>query len=388
MIKYTHVISVNLDYLYIWINLYYMSKCRLPIDCVLAITYNCNARCVMCDIWRIQGFPELPVAEFAKLPPTLRDINISGGEPFLRRDLPEIVAVLAKACPKARLVISTNGFLTDLVVKQMKKILKIKPDIGVAISIDGMNEMHDEMRGIPGGFDKDMETIKQLQALGMTNLRLGFTITEKNIKHLRMVYDLSRELGAQFTHSFAQSSEFYFGGKKNTDFQGLGDESLTEGMALATEDTNRVVSPLREFLREEYSYIIKSELHGWNLKRWARAYFAFGMYKFITSHNPVVSNAPARDFFFLDPNGIIYPSVVHNFRMGDIKQIPNTNDQIPNATFEQFWCSQETEAVREKVDDSKVPVWMICTARTAIKKRPFQVLAWIIKNKFFGFKLV
>ncbi len=318
------------------------------------------------------------MAEFAKLPSTLRDINISGGEPFLRPDLPEIIAVVVKACPKARIVISTNGFLTDLVVKQMKKILKIKPDIGVAISIDGMDEMHDEMRGIPGGFSKDMETLRQLKELGMTNLRLGFTITEKNIKHLKKVYDLSRRLGAQFTHSFAQSSEFYFGGKTNTDFQGLGDESLTEGMALATEDSNHVSGPLRELLREQYTYIIKSELRGWNLKRWARAYFAFGMYTFITSRNPVVSNAPARDFFFLDPNGVIYPSVVHNIRMGNIREMSGV---------EKFWCSEEAEEVRRQVDAGKVPVWMICTARTAIKKHPLKVLAWVIKNKFFGFKL-
>lgn len=355
-----------------------MNNCRLPLDCVLAITYNCNARCVMCDIWKIKGFPELPVAEFAKLPVTLRDINISGGEPFLRPDLPEIVATLARACPKARMVISTNGFLTDLVVKQMAKILKIKPDIGVAVSIDGLGEMHDSMRGIPGGFDKDMKTIRQLKALGMTNLRLGFTITEKNLKHLKKVYDLSRRLGVQFTHSFAQSSEFYFGSKKNTDFQGLGDESLTEGMALATEDSICITNPLREFLREEYAHIIKSELRGWSLKRWARAYFAFGMYKFITSHNPVVSNAPARDFFFLDPNGVIYPSVVHNFRMGNIRNIENLSE---------FWCGDKAEEIRRQVDNSKVPIWMICTARTAIKKHPLRVLAWIIGSKLFGVRL-
>lgn len=355
-----------------------MKNCRLPIDCVLAITYNCNARCVMCDIWKIKGFPELPVAEFAKLPSTLRDINISGGEPFLRQDLPEIVAVVAKACPKARIVISTNAFLTDLVIKQMKKILKIKPDIGVAISIDGIDEMHDEMRGIPEGFRKDMETLRQLKELGMTNLRLGFTITERNVKHLKRVYDLTRQMNIQFTHSFAQSSEFYFGGKTNTDFQGLSDESLTEGMALATEDSNRVSGMLREILREQYAYIIKSELRGWNLKRWARAYFAFGMYNFISSHNPVMSNAPGRDFFFLDPNGVIFPSVVHNFRMENIRSINSVAD---------FWCSDTAEKVRRQVDNSKVPVWMICTARTAIKKHPLRVLAWIIKNKFFGFKL-
>lgn len=366
-----------------------MSKCLLPIDCVLAVTYNCNARCVMCDIWKIKNFPELAVAEFAKLPPTLQDINISGGEPFLRQDLPEIVAVVAKACPKARIVISSNGFLTELVLKQMKKIIAIKPDIGIAISIDGMGKMHDEMRGIPGGFDRDMETVKRLRTeLGMTNIRLGFTITEKNISHLKQVYDLTREMDIQFTHSFAQTSEFYFGGKKNTDFQQIADEmTIGEGMALGTEDQENVSPSLRALLNEQYQHIIKSELKSWNLKRWVRAYFAFGMYTFITSHNPVVSNAPGRDFFFLDPNGIIYPSVIHNFVMGDIKQLSIINNQFPIIDFEQFWCSKETEEVRNKVDNSKIPVWMICTARTAIKKHPGKVLLWILKSKFFGFKL-
>lgn len=357
-----------------------MKKCRLPIDCVLAVTYNCNARCIMCDIWKIKNFPELPVAEFAKLPSTLRDINISGGEPFLRQDLPEIVATVVKACPKARIVISSNGFLTELVLKQMKKIVAIKPDIGIAISIDGMGKMHDEMRGIPGGFDRDMETVKRLRTeLGMTNIRLGFTITEKNISHLKQVYDLTREMGIQFTHSFAQTSEFYFGGKKNTDFQQIADEmTIGEGMALGTEDQEKISPSLRAILREQYQYIIKSELKSWNIKQWARAYFAFGMYTFIASHNPVVSNAPGRDFFFLDPNGIIYPSVIHNFVMGDIKAEEN---------IEKIWCSQETENVRNKVDNSKIPVWMICTARTAIKKHPVKVLLWVLMSKFFGFKL-
>ncbi len=357
-----------------------MNKCRLPIDCVLAVTYNCNARCVMCDIWKIKGFPELPLAEFAKLPATLRDINISGGEPFLHPDLPEIIAVVVKACPKARIVISSNGFLTELVLKQMKKIIAIKPDIGIAISIDGLEQMHDAMRGIPGGFNRDMETVKRLKTeLGMTNIRLGFTITEKNIGHFKQVYDLTKELNLQFTHSFAQSSEFYFGGKKNTDFQQIADEmTIGEGMALGTEDQENVSPSLRQLLRDQYQYIINSELKSWNLKRWFRAYFAFGMYQFITSHSPLISNAPGRDFFFLDPNGIVYPSVVHNFKLGDIKVITN---------FEQFWCSKEVEAIREKVDKSKVPVWMICTARTAIKKHPFKVLAWVLKNKFFNFKL-
>jgi MoaA/NifB/PqqE/SkfB family radical SAM enzyme len=349
-----------------------------PIDCVLAVTYNCNSRCTMCDIWKISGYPELPPGQYAKLPDSLLDINISGGEPFLRKDLPEIISIVGKTCPKARIVISSNGFATEMILVQMQKIIAVKPDIGVAISIDGIGEMHDQMRGIPGGFDKAMSTVKGLQAMGIGNLRLGFTVTERNVKHLRRVYDLANEMGIQFTHSFAQSSEFYFGGKQNTEFQNLSDESMTEGMAVGTETAKEKAGPMGKLLNEQYCYLINRELRSWNVKRWLRAYFAFGMYNFITGKNPVLSNAPGRDFFFIDPSGIIYPSVVHNIKLGNFAGIE---------AFTVFWNSPAMSENRKKIDASKMPVWMICTARTAIKKHPFRVMWWILKNKLSGFKM-
>ncbi|MFA6423819.1 MAG: radical SAM protein [Candidatus Magasanikbacteria bacterium] len=327
---------------------------KMPVDCVVALTYRCNSRCTMCDIWKIKDSPELMLSDLEKLPDSLRDVNLSGGEPFLRTDLPEIVATIKKTCPKARIVISSNGFLTSTIDKIMTKILKIAPDVGVAFSIDGIGEMHNEMRGIPGGFDRVMDTIKLLKGMGVTNLRLAFTITEQNVNHFTKVYDLAQELGVQFTHSFAQSSEFYFGGKQN------------------------VNSPRRDLLETAYQYIINQELKSWNIKRWARAYFANGMFQFITSKNPVLDNAPGREFFFLDPSGDIYPSVVHNVILGNIHTISNFTD---------FWKSLSVEEQRKKVDELKVPVWMICTARTAIMHHPLAVGFWILKNKFFGYKV-
>ena len=306
----------------------------------------------MCDIWKIKNSPELTLEDIAKLPDSLRDVNLSGGEPFLRKDLPEIVAAVRQACPKARMVISTNGFLTPVIDKAMEKILKIAPDIGVAVSIDGIGEMHNTVRGIPGGFDRCMETVRVLKQKGMTNLRLGFTITPENVEHFAKVYDLTRELGIEFTHSFAQSSEFYFGGKQN------------------------VNNPDPVVLKKAYKHIINSELKSWNLKRWLRAYFASGMCRFITEKNPVLDNAPGRDFFFLDPTGDIYPSVVHNMILGNIRKVTN---------FAEFWQSEEVEKRRVKVDAMKTPVWMICTARTALYRHPFSVVGWIVKNKLFGY---
>jgi len=326
-------------------------KNHLPVDCVIALTYRCNSRCVMCDIWKIKDYPEFTPDNLRKLPKTLRDINLSGGEPFLRRDLPEIVKILTEVCPRARIVISSNGFATDLILKQMKEILKIKSDIGVAISIDGIGSIHDEMRGIPGGYEKALATIRLLKKMGMTNLRLAFTLGDKNANQLKKVYNLACDLDVQFTHSFAQSSEFYFGGKQNVNL------------------------PRQEIIDEQYNYLIKKELSSWNFKRWLRAYFAFAMRAFILNKTPELDSAPGRDFFFLDPSGDVYPSVAHNVILGNLHNIES---------LESFWLSVEIEEKRKKVDELKMPVWMMCTARSAMRRHPLAVLWWVFKNKIYA----
>jgi Fe-coproporphyrin III synthase len=326
----------------------------LPTDCVIAITYGCNARCTMCDIWKIKEPPEFGLEQFEKLPHTLKDINLSGGETFLHNKLPEIVFVVVKQCPKARVVISSNGFAPDLIEKQMKEILEIKPNIGVAISIDGIDKMHDEIRGIPGGYDRAMDTVKRLQDLGMTNLRLSFTIMEENLTHLSRVYDKSRELGIEFTYTFAQSSENYFGGKQIENHPNL------------------------QELKKQISYVMNGELRKFSPKSWVRAYFANGLYKFSTTKKQMLSNDPGSKFFFLDPKGDVYPSVVHNFKMGNIYNYQ---------TWSELWQGKEANEARQNVKEKGVPVWMICTARTALKKHPIKIGLWILKNMITGVNL-
>jgi len=308
----------------------------------------------MCDIWKIRDFPELPVAEYKKLPPTLKDINISGGEPFLRMDIPDIVATLKKTCPKARMVISTNGFTPQLIEKQMKEILKIKPDIGIAISVDGYGKRHEEIRKIPNAWEKDMETLERLQKLSMKNLRLAFTILPQNVSDFGKVYDETRKRGIQFTHAFAQSSDHYFGGANN--------------------DNNK---PDLKELQKQYIHVINSELKSWHPKRWIRAFFAHGLYKFSIEKKQVLNNDPGTRFFYLDPRGVVYPSVVHNYPMGNIQNYD---------TWNELWYGERAQEARHNVETIGRPAWMICTARTAIKKNPYKVACWIVGNKVGGMR--
>ena len=181
-----------------------------PVDAVVAVTYRCDSRCNMCNIWQLPPGEELAPAEYRRLPATLRDVNITGGEPFLRDDIADIVRIVNERCRAPRIVISTNGFERRRIAHAAPALMKIGRNIGIAVSLDGIGEMHDEIRGVAGGFERVIETLKQLRTLRYRNVRVAFTAQRMNVDHLGAVYDLSRQFGYQFTASVAQNSELYF----------------------------------------------------------------------------------------------------------------------------------------------------------------------------------
>lgn len=323
-------------------------KAAMPVDAVIGITYNCNSKCVMCDIWKMAPHEKMSVDDFKKLPTTLKDINISGGEPFLHKDIVAIVKTVHERVPKARITISSNGFSTKLIETRIVEILKHVPNIRVGISIDGLQEKHDEVRRIPNGFNKCMDTVAMLKRVGVKSIRLAFTVMTVNVDDLPKVYDLSRQLGIEFTCAFAQSSDFYFGAKQNFEHP----------------------DPIK--LKAGFAHIVTEELKTFSPKRWVRAYFAYGLYKFATSGKQQLDSEPGTDFFYLDPNGIVYPSVVHYNKMGLIQDVEN---------WDQLWHSQEAQKAREKVAADSKQYWMICTARSAIRRHPVTVGSWLLKSK-------
>jgi radical SAM protein with 4Fe4S-binding SPASM domain len=317
----------------------------MPVDAVVAVTYRCDSRCNMCNIWQLPPGDELSPEQFRKLPRALRDINITGGEPFLRDDLVEIVGILNEHCNHPRIVISTNGFERRRIAHAAPGLLKIGRNVGLAVSLDGIGEKHDEIRGIPGGFDKVVETLKQLRTIGYRNVRVAFTAQRNNVKHLGAVYDLSRQFGFQFTTSVAQNSDFYF--------------STAE---------NQMVDPLD--LSAELTYVMRKELLSLSPKRWLRAYFYAGVLAYNVSKERILPCRAGRDSFFMDPAGFVYPCLTLNKAMGDIR----------TRVFDEVWGSAEADKVRCDVDLCRQPCWMICTARTAMMRRPHEPAMWILSN--------
>lgn len=315
-------------------------------DVVIEVIDTCNARCVMCNIWKNENEHSITEKAIDTLPATVTNINISGGEPFLRSDLPQLVARIKRRCPRGRIVISSNGFLPDRIESQMREILKIDSEVGVGISIDGRDGLHDRIRQVPNGFGKCMESVRRLKAMGIRSLRLAFTATEANVEGLADVYYLAKEVGAEFTCAVAHNSGIYFRTNEN---RGLD----------------------AEVLRAQLNIIARHDLEGWNAKRWVRAFFYQGLLDRARNRPRRIPCTAGSKSGFISASGHIHPCNMLETRMGDLNK----------ESLREVWDSALAREIRDFAPTCSVNCWMVCTARESIKTHPLKVMCWVATGK-------
>lgn len=161
----------------------------LPSTLALSVTRRCNARCRTCRVYSRKS-DELTVAEYEKIFKSLaggpRWITITGGEPFLRDDLCEIVDALAGIVQPEAVTIPTNGWYTERALKLVRDTVKKHSGIKFVlnISLDAIGEEHDRHRGLDGCFDRARETFYEIREFNEArNLHLGINtvISKYNI---------------------------------------------------------------------------------------------------------------------------------------------------------------------------------------------------------------
>jgi len=183
-------------YLLSRILLYKLSRRRMigvpsPLTLTFSVTNMCQSRCKTCNIWKVYVDKpelrenELKIDEIEKIFYSLGHIfffNISGGEPFLRKDLPEIVCLACKYLTPSVIHIPTNGIAPNLIEDGMVQILETMRSDGygdtpitIKPSFDGVEEKHDEIRGVKGNFEKVLDTYERLVELKKKyqNLHVG-----------------------------------------------------------------------------------------------------------------------------------------------------------------------------------------------------------------------
>jgi len=218
----------------------------------LNVNARCNARCQMCNIWRTVDKTQLSLEHMDRIfsDPVFRKVEyiiLAGGEPTLRRDLPEVVDLLLKHMPKLRKIsIPTTGVSKVLSVQHFGPIaracLQRKVFLSIGISLDGVGEVYDRVRGLPGGFQKVLETLAALKELNKEvefQLGIGSTISALNVYDVHNIVRLSEELELGVSFVVAAFSESYFNNL-----------NLAENITLTPEAKEF----LRTFLRERIAH--------------------------------------------------------------------------------------------------------------------------------------
>jgi len=320
-----------------------MKKLLMPKEVCVIVTYRCNAKCNMCNVWQNPTKPadEITPANIDKLPSGLNFINITGGEPFVRQDIAEIIKVVK---PKTkRIVISTNGYFTERIIALCSKY----PDLGIRISLEGLPKTNDSIRGMQDGFDRAFRTLLALRKMGCKDIGFGMTVQDVNCKDLLPLYELSDALNYEFATATLHNSQYFH------------------------KLDNRIEN--KDAVCAEFSKLVTELLKSKSKKKWFRAYLNYGLMNYIYGCKRFMKCEMGSEACFLDPEGDILAcnGMEDKVSMGNIK----------NDNFVDIWNSQKADQVRLMVKNCKKECWMTGNAVPVMKKHILMPLIWVLKNK-------
>lgn len=317
-----------------------------PTDVSIITTYRCQMRCKMCDIWENPTDKKREItAKELEILPNFKFVNITGGEPFVRRDLEDIVEVMFKKSD--RIVISTSGWHTDRIIKMAEKY----PNIGIRVSIEGLSQKNDDLRGREGSFDRAMRLLLTLKEMGVKDIGYGCTVSNKNSDDMLWLYKLSRELGMEFATAAFHNSYYFH------------------------KDDNEITN--KDEVIGNFHKLIEELLKENTPKSWYRAFFNLGLINYIRGNPRMLPCEAGTANFFIEPYGDVYPCNGLEDRywkesMGNIRDV---------SSFDELWFSEKAEKVRGLVRTCPKNCWMVGTAAPVMKKYIKHPTSWVAKNK-------
>lgn len=190
---------------------YHLARARLsspgtPFNLTFSVTNLCQSRCRTCNIWEIykdnpqKRAEELTLNEIEQIFRSMGHVyifNVSGGEPFLRPDFVEIIKLACRYLDPGIIHIPTNAIAAKLIVKKTKRIIRFLhteyPTTRLTIkpSLDHMDKRHDELRGVPGNFEKVLSTFEALKAMKSDfpnlHVELGTVISRWNVHDIEEI---------------------------------------------------------------------------------------------------------------------------------------------------------------------------------------------------------
>ncbi|HUC38817.1 MAG TPA: radical SAM protein [Candidatus Acidoferrum sp.] len=324
-----------------------------PYKLNFTVTYNCQSRCLTCSIWEIRPKDELTIDEirrFAGKNNYFKWIELTGGEPFLRSDIVEIAAAFKENCKDLYLVtMPTNSLCnTDLVEKRLRGILSLGiPRLVITVSLDGYRELHDKIRGIPGNFDKAMATYRMIMQVKKEHPNIdaifGYTMSKFNVGQFEQTYNAVKQIFPGVTYNdfhinIAQTSETYY------------------------KNGNLDLSPVGPQASEEIRGVLMKRKKMYDPMHIVETAFMKRLVDFAKDGKSPMKVRSLEASLFLDSWGNVYPSIMWNKKVGNIREADYDLSRI--------WHTPTAEEVRSAIKKGAGPnEWTSCEAYQTLTGR-------------------
>ncbi len=315
-------------------------RLRQPYKLTFAVTYRCNSKCKTCNIWKKKPTNELILREIKEIFRYINPswVNLTGGEPFMREDLYEICKVIREETDTFLVNMITNGLLTKLVLKQVKRILKLKfPKLIVGVSLDGPQKLHDKLRGVQGNWRMAVELYKNLFKLNSSRFQtyFGYTISRHNVGRIEATLnDLKKEIRNITVNNihfnlFHTSSIYYSNEGK-------------EGQA----SKEKILKDIKFILKQKRSFGIVNQID----RRFIQL-----MPKYLnTGRSPLPCKALTSSVF-IEPSSNVYPCTNFPLVLGNLR---NESYNLLG-----IWNSRRATDALTKIKQGKCPhCWTACEA--------------------------
>ena len=296
---------------------------------ILFINSICNQKCDHCFYWRsLNSKDDLSRDEIFALSRSLgriENLNLSGGEPFLRAEFGEICRQFIQHNKVRQIYVPTNGYFTDRTIKQITETLK-EPDLDLfvaEISLDGLGEFHNKFRGSPGAFDKAMQTYDALAKLQETDGRLRIhsisTATDVNMDEIRKLTSFLYDRCPKMDH---HNLAMIRGDRKNPSLHGPGLEQYRQ-----LYEYVRRLWAARE--KGRYGSLVEPML------QWAKARTAAAQTQVVPCRAGIL-------------NAVVYAN-------GDVSVCENHPPlgNLRQKSFPEIWKSAEADALRQSIAAKK-----------------------------------
>ena len=322
-------------------------RLNFPFKLGYIVTYRCNMKCGMCNIWKKPlNEKELTLGEvenFFRRANRFSWVSITGGESFLRKDLPELIDIVLFYCDRLSVLhFATNGQLTEKILDLRDHIRKRRKDLRLlyTVSIDGPESVHDEIRGVDGAWKRAVSTFKFLNRVGAnTKARVNFTLSKYNTGRFEDFFASLRKAYPELRFddiavNMFQRSSFYYNNQEIP----MPDD----------DDTIREINKILEMDKEKIS------LNNFLRRTYLKLYL-----KHIKTQKCPLECKALSSTCVMDPYGDIFPCSVYNKRLLNIRNLKES--------FANIWNSDSAKKLSYECSNNICPsCWTPCDANSAI----------------------